>query len=117
MMDLLYEQNMSSMSPQERLTEIYETLPSLLNTLKTNTHRCTEVVDDTVKAFEDLLYLCIEMNTQVTATQYSADKEAKAIELQETLLKARQVAEKARFTQQEKYLNEMKKYVANASDS
>lgn len=113
-MDLLFEQNMDSMSPQERLTEIHESLPGLLGNLKSKTHRCSDIVDNTVKGFEDLLHLCMEMNIQVTATKHDADKKAKDIELKETLLKARQDAEKTRSTQQQKYLNEMKKYVSNA---
>lgn len=113
-MDLLFEKDMDSMSTEERQNEIISSLPSSLEFLRKHTNACSAVVDDTVIHFTKLLDLAMEMNVQTTATKNTADKKAKDIELQKTILNIRISGETEKKQRQDKYVKEMQKYAQNA---
>lgn len=114
-MDLLFEKDMDSMSTEERQNEIISSLPSSLEFLRKHTNACSAVVDDTVIHFTKLLDLAMEMNVQTTATKNTADKKAKDIELQKTILNIRISGETEKKQRQDKYVKEMQKYAQNVS--
>lgn len=114
-MDTLYEKDMDSMSPEERLHEIVKSLPGSLEDLRDHTKGCSAVVDDTVAHFTGLLDLAMELNVQTTASKSTADKTAKDIELQRTILDIRIAGETKRKEKQDAYTKEMQKYAENVS--
>lgn len=86
-MDLLWEQNMTTMSPKERLDQTIRSLPALLKGMTTSSEACSAVIDATHARFSDLFHLAAEMNTQVTSTNGTVDRQRKATALKMDLTK------------------------------